>query len=333
MSGGDLWRIGLVPLTDAAVLIAAAERGFARAAGVAIELVPKPSWASLRDELALGHLDAAHVLAPLAVAVRLGLSGPRVDLAAAASLNLNGNALTVSLDLWDEMAAKGAGDDVAATARAFVASARRRAANGRPLVLGTVFPYSSHTYQLRALAALGGGRLEDLAQVVVVPPPRTAEALRAGRIDGFCVGSPWNSVAVAAGTGRIAAFGCEIVPDAPEKILALPRAALDRAKPLVAALEAAAAWCAAPENRGELAEMLAAPGHLGLPAEIVRRTLDGRLVVAPDGAERVDVRYLVLGATVPRARHARWIAESMAEAGQAAADAALAAAKAVYGVA
>lgn len=330
MSAGRSWRIGLVPLTDAAVLIAATELGFARAAGVAIELLPQPSWATLRDELALGHLDAAHMLAPLAAAVRLGLSGPRADLVAGTALNLNGNAVTVSLDLWAEMAGDGAGADLAAAARAFVAAARRRSAAGRPLVLGTVFPFSCHTYQLRAFARLGGGRLDDLAQLVVVPPPRTAAALGEGRIDGFCVGSPWNSVAVAAGTGCIAAFGSEIAPDCPEKVLALPEADLGHAGPLLAALAAAAAWCAAPENRGDLAGLLAAPRHLGVPAGLVRRSLDGDLLVAPDGTTRADPRYLVLGEPGRPGAHARWIAEAMAEAGQGDPTALAAAAEAVW---
>lgn len=327
MTGDRPWRIGLVPLTDAAVLIAAVERGFAHAAGVAVELVPQPSWATLRDELALGHLDAAHMLAPLAVAMRLGLSGPRTDLVSAASLSINGNAVTVSLDLWSEMAAEGADGGLAATARAFVAVARRRAMRERPLVLGTVFPFSWHTYQLRAFARLGGGRLDDLARMIVVPPPRTAVALGEGRIDGFCVGSPWNSVAVAAGTGRIAALGCEIVPDSLEKVLALPEASLARAEPLREALAAAAAWCAEPTHHADLATLLAEPRHLGVDEGLLSRALQGRLTLGPDGAERLAPQYIVLNGDSVSTAQADRLAEAMAEAGQSAPDAARAAAR------
>jgi NitT/TauT family transport system ATP-binding protein len=308
-------RIGYVPLTDAAVLVAAAELGFAAREGVEIELERARSWASLRDKLALGHLDGAHILAPLALAAAAGLSGPRAALAAPFALNLNGNALTVSTELWAEMAGEGAGAGLDATARAFAAAALRRRAAGRALTLATVFPHSTHTYQLRLFCERGGLPMEEAARIIVVPPPAMVEALRTGAIDGFCVGSPWNGVAVAAGLGRVAALGVEIMPDAPEKVLALHEG-FARGAPTLAllrALQAAADWCADPANRPDLARRLAAPRHLDLDVDPILRSLEGRVLAAPDGTERDHPRYLVFGgaSTRPDAGHARWIEERL----------------------
>lgn len=311
------WRLGYVPLLDAAVLIAAVERGFTAEAGLAVELVAQPSWATLRDEVALGHLDGAHMLAPLAVAASGGASGPRTDLAAVFALNLNGNAITVSTGLWAAMASAGAGDDAASAARAFVAVGRARAAAGRPLVLATVFPFSCHTYQLRRFAELGGGVLEEIAELVVVPPPQSAEALGAGVVDGICVGAPWNSVAVAAGTGCIAAFGCDLSPDCVEKVLAVRRERLAQAAPLVSALARAAAWCGTPANRPSLARMMGRADRAGADAAIVLSILEGRLRLRRDIAERRAPDYLRFppGGYLSAAQ-AQWLGEAMERDGQ-----------------
>jgi two-component system, oxyanion-binding sensor len=314
-------RLGYVPLTDAAVVVAAAEKGFAAAEGLDIELSREASWATLRDRLALGHLDGAHILAPLACATVLGLSGPRAALAAPVVLNLNGNAVTVSNALWAEIAADGGPGSLPDLARRLVAATRRRAQDGRALRLGTVFPFSSHTYQLRCLMALGGARLEEVAEVAVVPPPHMVEALRRGTIDGFCVGAPWNSIAVNLGLGRIAALGCDLVPDCPEKVLAMPVAMAESAagRALVRALRRAAAWCGDPGHHGELARLLASDRHLGLDGGVIRRTLEGRLVLAAGAPERVEPRYLLLGDAIgrPDPAHEAWIRAAMVEAGQA----------------
>ncbi|GEP09409.1 CmpA/NrtA family ABC transporter substrate-binding protein [Methylobacterium gnaphalii] len=308
--------LGYVPLTDAAPVIAAAELGFAREEGIDLVLSPEPSWATLRDRLALGHLDAAHMLAPLALATRLGLSGPQADLVAPMALNLNGNAITVSLPLWEAMAPEA--DDLDAVASAFARLAMARAGEGRPLTIATVHPFSCHSYQLRIFAERGGLDLGRAVRIVVVPPPQTVDALRRGEIDGFCVGAPWNSIAVAAGLGRIAALGCEIVPDCPEKVLAVHGSQAEALSPLVEALHRAGTWCADPANVGELAGLLSEKGGLGPDTDLIRRTLTGHLVVDPTGLCRTAPDYLRLGSSVhrPRPEHRAWLARQMAASGQ-----------------
>lgn len=312
--------LGYVPLADAAPVIAAAALGFARDEGLDLALSREPSWATLRDRLALGHLDAAHMLGPLAIASALGLSGPLADLCVPMALNLNGNALTVSNALWAEMAPES--DALPEVAAAFAALAQARAAEGRPLTLGTVHPFSSHSYQLRLFARAGGLDLDRHVRLVVVPPPDTVDALRRGLIDGFCVGAPWNAVAVAAGLGRIAALGCDIAPDCPEKVLALPATGAGFAPALIRAVHRAGLWCAQPENRPALAALLGEEAGLGPDRALLARTLGGDLILDAAGATRSAPAYLRLDAAVyrPDPDHARWFAAQMAACGQAQGD-------------
>lgn len=308
--------LGYVPLVDAAALIVAVEGGFTAAEGLSVDLVREPSWATLRDKLALGHLDGAHMLAPLAIASALGISGPETGLAVPLALNVNGNAITVSRPLWAEMNPQG--ESLEAVARAFGRVARARAAQGCPLTLGTVHPFSSHTYQLRLFAARGGLDLDDAVRTVVIPPPRIAEALRAGHIDGFCAGSPWNSLAVEDGYGRIVAFGSEVAPDCPEKVLALPAYAAATSGALVRAVRRAGRWCAEPRNHDDLARLLAGPDHLGIAPALVRRALAGTVVVDADGTRRDAPNFVTFGAAVerPNPAHVDWLLDRMAAAGQ-----------------
>ena len=316
-------RIGYLPLTDAAILVVAAERGFAERRGLTITLAREASWATLRDRLALGHVDAAHLLAPLAVATTLGLGpGPRLDLTVPFVLNLNGNAITVSSALWREMGEPAGG--LAEVQAAFGRVARERAAAGRPPTLATVFPYSTHTYLLRRFLAGAGLDPDADVALTVIPPPYQAQALAEGTVDGFCVGAPWNSVAVFAGAGRIAALGTDLVAKAPEKVLAMPAGRLpdETVTTLVAALTEAAEWCAEPANRTELAALLAEPRHLGFEASVIERTLGGRLMLGPKGPVSDEPTYLRLGGDIHRPEPwiADWILAEMEASGQAAPD-------------
>jgi two-component system, oxyanion-binding sensor len=331
------FRIGYVPLVDAAVVVAAAERGFAEAEGLRFVLEREPSWATLRDKLMLGIVDAAHCLAPLAVATTLGLSpGGPVAMVAPLMLNLNGNAVTLSRSLWDALELADGAADPGKAARALGRVLRAREAAGKPpATFATVFPFSTHTFQLRTFLALGGIDPDRHVRITAVPPPYAAEALRSGVVDGFCVGAPWNSVAVEDGCGRIAALCSALTPDAPEKVIAWPRGRIppEQARPLLRALRNAAAWCGDPTNRDDLAALLGGTRHLGIDAGLLRRILDGHLRVDRAGTVVDDPAYLRLGASqgTPTAAQADWILARLEEAGQVVRSPAIeAAARAVF---
>lgn len=150
------------------------------------------------------------------------------------------------------------------------------------LTFGTVYPFSCHTYELRYWMAACGIDPEADVQLVVVPPPLMVDNLRDGHVDGFCAGEPWNSLAVEAGLGRIVVSKSELWRRGVEKMLCVPHA-LAPEQPevlaaLIRALNRAARWGDDPTNRRHLAELLATPGYLDVPARIVERTLSGELV-------------------------------------------------------
>lgn len=313
--------IGFIPLLDCASLIVAAERGFAAEEGLDLRLVRETSWANIRDRVIVGHFDAAHMLAPMTIASTLGIGHIKCAFIAPISLGLGGNAITVSIPLWEEMAQQGAvaGDSAlrqgAALKRAIVA---RERAKLEPLTFGMVYPFSCHNYELRYWLAATGIDPDRDVRLAVIPPPFLADALRVGQIDGFCVGEPWNSVAVDAGVGTIVTPTTALWPSSPEKVLGF-RAEWAPRYPkqlsgLLRAVYRAAVWTERPENHEEVAKLLSAPGYVGVAAGLLHRGLTGRLVLQR-GADPTPLQDFFIPAsreaTFPRLSHATWIYEQM----------------------
>ena len=309
-----------VPLVDCAVLVAAREQGFAAAEGLELKLVKEPSWASLRDHLALGHVDCAHALAPLPVALTLGVGHLRVDCVVPFVLNRGGNAITLATRVVEEMLAAAA-DALAGPAqagRALAAVVRRREA---PLTLGMVFPFSNHNFDLRYWLAAAGVHPDRDVRLVAIPPPLMVESLAAGLVDGFCVGEPWNSLAVAQGLGSIVATQSQLIPGVAEKVLAVRAAFAEPPEPLtrlLRALDAAAVWADEPAHHGALAALLARPDYLGVPQPLIEAALGGRLRFGAD-ASRVDPEFVYFhrrAANVPSELDGLWAYAQMARWGQ-----------------
>lgn len=320
-------RIGFIPLVDAAALIVAVDKGFAAAEGLDIELVREVSWSNVRDKLNIGLFDAAHLLAPVAIASSLGLGQVKVPIVAPFNLGINGNAITVSPALLAALMEEIDGDrfDPMATAKALArVVAKRRKAGAEPLTFGMTFPFSTHNYQLRFWMAAAGLDPDEDVRLVVLPPPYMVDSLKSGHVDAFCVGAPWNSIAVDLGVGHILHFVSDILVHAAEKVLAVRQTWADKNPDVVAALvraaEKAAVFIEHPENRTEAARILAQPERIGVDAEVVQRTLDGRLKISPDGTFRESGRYLLVGregAGRPDPVQAAWLYAQMVRWGQA----------------
>jgi two-component system, oxyanion-binding sensor len=316
---------GFMPLFDSAVLIAAGEMGFAAREGVDLVLHRETSWANIRDRIAIGHFHLCHMLGPMPVACNLGLTPIPSDTIVPFSLGLGGNCVTVSNAVWDGMAAHGAIADLDAARagkalRAFIAE--RKQAGHEPLRFAVVHPHSGHNYEMRYwLAACGIDPARDI-DIVIVPPPFMADALAAGRIDGYCVGEPWNSASVRSGTGRIATVKAAIWRTSPEKVIGA-RKAWAESQPgalaaMLRALHHSARWCQDAKNRGELSAMMARPAFLGQPVELQMPILTGRLELG-GGAERaVDDFFLPFdkAANFPWKSHALWFYTQMVRWGQ-----------------
>lgn len=324
-------RLGFHPLVDAAIPIVALELGFADREGIDLILSREASWAAVRDKVAFGALDCAHMLAGMPIAASLGIGQINADIVAPMSLGLGGNAITVANWLYDAM---GAADPVAMSgartnsARALAkVVAERRARGDDPLTFGIVFPVSSHNYEIRCWMASAGVDPDHDVQLVVIPPVRMVESLIAGRIAGFCVGEPWNQVAVHEGLGHVVATKHDLWASSPEKVLGMRREWMEGNPELVAsllrALVDAARWCDAPDNRTSLARMLARPEYVGAPAELIHLALSGLPQLAPNGPH-VSLRdYHVFhryAATFPWLSQAEWVVSQMKRWGQVADD-------------
>ena len=307
---------GFIPLVDAAPLIVAREIGFAEEEGVALTLTRAPSWSTLRDMLAFGQVEAAHMLSPVPVATALGLGGLGVRLDAVSVMSVNGNVIGVSRPLAAQLRAEGHDFGFADAAAAGQALVR---ATGRGLRFGVPFPFSMHAELVYAwLGALGLKVPEDI-DVRTVPPPLMARALAADEIDAFCVGEPWGSIAVEQGIGELLLPGAAIWAFAPEKVLAV-RHDWTASQPeltarLIRALWRSGRWLAQPDTLSTASEVLARPDYLDMSAEIIERALTGRLSIAPQGELRSVRGFLDFhdgAAGFPWRTYGDWIAGRLA---------------------
>ena len=303
--------IGLLRLSDAAPVIVAAENGYFLKRGLDVRLSVEPSWANIADKLTFGRLHAAVMLPPLAFAVSLGLRGIGTPLVVPMSLSLNGNSVTVSNALANEIGSSGGADAMTVGARL----REKIAKGGRRLRFSVVHVYSTHNLLLRYwLAACGIDPYRDI-ELSVVSPAETAKALADDHIDGFCAGAPWGAVAEDAGVGRTVVTSSGIWQNHPEKCLGVTRS-WARANPeslelMVDAVIEAAQFCDRPENADSVARILADHRYLALPPRTIRKSLpaDG----APPENPAVDrSAFFRHAANFPWRSHAAWFLAQMA---------------------
>jgi ABC-type nitrate/sulfonate/bicarbonate transport system substrate-binding protein len=326
-----LVRVGFIPLVDMAVLVAAAEQGFARREGIRLQLIKDVSWSNIRDRLAFRQFDAAQMLSPMPIASQLHLGSNPYPCFTPFALGRGGNAITLSVELYREMqAAAGFDGSEGALANGLALKQvveQRRQSGRKPLVFAMTYPFSSHNYEFRFWLAAAGINPDTDVTMTIVPPPLTVDAMTARAIDGFCVNAPWNMIAVEKGVGRMVATKADIWPSAPEKVLGVsPEWAEENPETLsrlIVALDAAARWCDDRQNHGALADMMSDPAYVGVPSELILRLLSGQLTVDPDGRTRQVANYLTFNdqsANFPWISHALWIYSQMVRWGQVAFD-------------
>jgi two-component system, oxyanion-binding sensor len=275
-------RVGFVALTDAAPFAVAEAQGLFTERGLRVELHREIGWATIREKIIYGELDAAQAPGPMLWSVERGINCPPTEVLTALVLNLHGNAITLSNALWQA----GVRDD--AGLRTFGRERRRR---HQPLTFGVVFPFSSHHLLLRSWLRSASIDPDRDVRIVIVPPAQMFRNLSAGTIDGFCAGEPWNTLAVRERVGWVRLCSAVYEPGHPEKVLMVTRAFADSQPQehaaLVSALSAACRWCDEPQNREPLAELLSSASYLNTPARIVAPSLVGRFDFGGDRVEHV----------------------------------------------
>jgi two-component system, oxyanion-binding sensor len=326
-----LVRIGFIPLVDMAVLVAAAEQGFARREGLRLQLIKDVSWSNIRDRLAFRQFDAAQMLSPMPIASQLHLGSNPYPCFTPFALGRGGNAITLSVELYREMQAvaglDGSEDALTNGVALKQVIEQRRWAGRKPLVFAMTYPFSSHNYEFRFWLAAAGINPDADVTMTIVPPPLTVDAMTARAIDGFCVNAPWNMIAVEKGVGRMVATKADIWPSAPEKVLGVSpewvKENPETLSRLIVVLDAAARWCDERRNHSALADMMSDPAYVGVPSELILRLLSGQLTVDPDGRTRQVENYLTFhdqSANFPWISQALWIYSQMVRWGQVAYD-------------
>jgi NitT/TauT family transport system ATP-binding protein len=299
---------GYVPLVDCAPLVIASELGFAAEEGLSLNLMRQPSWSALRDMLALGHLDAAHMLSPLPIAMSLGLGGMKAEIDSLLVLSVNGTIFGASNALSDALGPMKFGDPIEILERL-------TAINNGALRIGVPFPFSMHHLLLRYWI----GSQPDLdVEVVTVPPQRMADAVSDGTVDAFWVGEPWGSEIVQRGVGRILMTGGDVWQFAPEKVLAARRDWVERepdlARRLMRAVFKASNWLDVRKNKPLATEILGRSEHLNLSPEVIDPAVSGHLTPTL-GAEPIPLeRFLTFhahSASFPWRSQAAFIAQQL----------------------
>ena len=262
-------KVGFIPLTDCASVVMASVLGIDRKYGVKIVPSKEASWAGVRDKLVNGELDFAHVLYGLVYGVHLGIGGPKKDMAVLMTLNNNGQAITLSKKLAEKGAVDGA------------SLARVMATNKGEYTFAQTFPTGTHAMWLFYwLAAAGIDPLRDV-RVITVPPPQMVANMRAGNMDGYCVGEPWGQRAIMDGIGITAVTTQDIWKDHPEKVLGttgdFARKYPHTARAVTSAILEAGKWIdTGLQNKNRMAETIADKSYVNTSVDAINQRILGR---------------------------------------------------------
>jgi ABC-type nitrate/sulfonate/bicarbonate transport system substrate-binding protein len=302
-------RLGFVALSDCAPIVMAWELGLYARYGLTVELHREVGWATIRDKIVYGELEAAHAPAGLVVAASCGLGSVQAECLTGLVLNLHGNAITLSQGLWKQGVRDGR-------------TLRHAITHGDDhYTFGVVHNYSAHSFLLRNW--LRSHRIEPDRDVrlVVVPPAQVHANLKAGHLDGYCVGEPWNSLAVLTKTGWCVATSEEFAPRHPEKVLLVRSDFAERSATehlaLIAALTEACEFCARPENRERIMETLAQPEYVGVPIQALRMSMAGSFDYGNGRIEKHSSFHLFAGEGVnePTLDKAEWVIRNLVSSG------------------
>ncbi|MCY0966550.1 CmpA/NrtA family ABC transporter substrate-binding protein [Parathalassolituus penaei] len=291
-------KFGFIKLTDMAPLAIAYEKGFFEDEGLYVTLEAQANWKVLLDGVIDGQLDGAHMLAGQPLGASIGF-GTKADVITAFSMDLNGNGITVSNDVWQQMKANIPMENGKPVhpikADALKPVIEKYKAEGKPFNMGMVFPVSTHNYELRYWLAAGGinpgyyapakgdisGQIKADALLSVTPPPQMPATLEAGTIFGYCVGEPWNQQAVFKGIGVPVITDYEIWKNNPEKVFGVSKAWAEKYpithKKVVKALIRAAQWLDENNNanRAEAVQILSKPQYVGADAKVIANSMTG----------------------------------------------------------
>ena len=303
-------KFGIIALTDCSPIVIAHEKGLFKKYGINSTVLKGASWAAIRDSLSNGDIQATHMLLGMPLASSMGLAGaPKKPMVIPWIMNRNGQAITLKKDLAGK---------IAADPKALKPLVDDAKAKGTPMTFAMTFPPGTHAMWIRYWLAAGGinpgdamGGNADIA-LVTVPPPQMVANMKAGKMDGFCVGEPWNARSIGDQIGFTATTSQGIWKDHPEKVCAFTAEFADKnpktVKAVLKALQEASVWADVMENRPELAKIVSAPTYINCPPEVILPRLQGKYDMG-DGRKFRDPNYMIFSernCNYPQPKYAKW---------------------------
>lgn len=297
-------NFGIIALTDCSPIVIAHEKGLFNKYGIRSTVTKGANWAAIRDNLSSGTIQATHMLIGMPIASTMGLAGsPKKPMIIPWLLNRNGQAITLRPE-W-----KGKVSSDASGLRAAVDKARQ---SGQPLTFAMTFPPGTHAMWIRYYLGAGGIHPDRDISLIVVPPAQMISNMKIGKMDGFCVGEPWNARAISDGIGYTAVSTQDMWKDHPEKVCAFLEDFADKnprtVKAVLKALHEASVWLDQMENRPELCEIVSRATYINCDKNIILGRLQGHFDYG-DGRKKEDTHYMSFSrrnCNYPQPKYCHW---------------------------
>jgi nitrate/nitrite transport system substrate-binding protein len=297
-------RFGIIALTDNSPIVIAHEKGFFKKYGINATIVKGASWAAIRDSLSNGDIHGTHMLIGMPLASSMGLLGsPKKAMIAPWMLNRNGQAITLKAALKGK---------VSMDPKALKPLVDAAKAKNTPMTFAMTFPPGTHAMWMRYYLAAGGINPDKDVALVTIPPAQMVANMKIDKMDGFCVGEPWNARSIADGIGFTAITTQELWKDHPEKVCAFTAEFAEKnpktVKAVLKALHEASVWLDDLKNRPEQAAIVSRPTYINCPPEIILGRLKGEYDYG-DGRKKQDENYMIFSSrncNYPQPKFAKW---------------------------
>jgi nitrate/nitrite transport system substrate-binding protein len=301
-------RFGIIALTDNSPIVIAHEKGYFKKYGINATIVKGASWAAIRDSLSNGDIQATHMLIGMPIASTMGLLGsPKKPMVVPWMLNRNGQSITLKNALKGKVAA-----DPKAL-KPLVDEAKKK---GTPMTFAMTFPPGTHAMWIRYWLGAGGVNPDSDTALVTIPPPQMVANMKVDKMDGFCVGEPWNARAIADGIGFTAINTQDIWKDHPEKVCAFTEEFAQKnpktVKAVIKALHEASVWLDDLKNRPEQASIVSRATYINCPPELILPRMQGNYDFG-DGRKKQDENYMIFSSrncNYPQPKYAKfWLSQ------------------------
>jgi nitrate/nitrite transport system substrate-binding protein len=297
-------RFGIIALTDNSPIVIAHEKGFFKKHGINATIVKGASWAAIRDSLSNGDIQATHMLLGMPLASTMGLLGaPKKPMIIPWLLNRNGQAITLK---------KALSGKVSTDPKVLKPMVDAAKAKNTPMTFAMTFPPGTHAMWMRYYLAAGGIDPDKDVALITIPPPQMVANMKVDKMDGFCVGEPWNARAIADGIGFTAITTQELWKDHPEKVCAFTEEFAAKnpktVKAVLKALHEASVWLDDMKNRPEQAAIVSKPTYINCPPEIILARMQGNYDYG-DGRKKQDPNYMIFhdrNCNYPQPKYATW---------------------------